>query len=148
MSAWIVSKRHIDVLVQAGWSARRDDRLRWYHGGNPHELDYDNRDAVGRMLWLENHKSVDYRYPGEEDGQLPGPVGLKRADIEAYTFHLAYRSDRKLSLAALLKAIDAYEYQACEHDGWETSEARTYCQSLRKHLIRQLPGYEEAEWGL
>jgi hypothetical protein len=45
VSAWVVDKAHIDVLVTALHPA---DQL---HG-----------DALGQRLWAENYKSVNYRY--------------------------------------------------------------------------------------
>jgi len=47
MSAWIVSKSHIDALVHA---LGRREML----PGHP--------DLVGQMLWEENHRSVNARY--------------------------------------------------------------------------------------
>ena len=41
----------------------------------------------------------------------------------------------------ILAAINCYEYQACEHPEWKTSEARDFCEALRDRMIRMLPGY-------
>lgn len=133
MSAWVVSKRHIDAMVQAGLeTARRDGgEFTYYHGTRRCELDGDSADRVGAMLWEENKRSVDYRYS-------------ETNEREPYTFQ------RRPSLApvVILKALDCYEYQSCEHDAWNTSEARAYCEALRKALISELPGYNAAPWGL
>jgi hypothetical protein len=144
MSAWIVSKEHIDALVQAGTSTRDDFRVRWYHNGVSHKLDSTNVDAVGVMLWQECYRSVTHRYEDTTDGQRPGPIGLTRYDIEDYTF----TRGQQLPLVASLKLIHCYEYQSCEHDGWEASEAQTFCHALRKLLITRLPGYGDAPWGV
>ena len=45
MSAWIVSKKHIDVLVAAADLPTQAER-----------------NELGQLLWDENHKSVNYRY--------------------------------------------------------------------------------------
>jgi len=50
------------------------------------------------------------------------------------------------SPVAVLKACDGYEYQACEHPGWEASEAHAYINALRRRAIHALPGYDEAAW--
>lgn len=142
MSAFIVGKTHIDALVSAGEGR---DSVRWWHENNSHQLTRDQRDAVGRMLWLENQRSVAYHYPNDGDGDWPGPTGLTLATIEGYIFT---RSRAGLDLAGMLKQIDAYEYQSSEHPGWVTSEARAYCDGLRRYLICRLPGYENAPWGL
>jgi hypothetical protein len=46
MSAWIVSKKHIDLLVAAA---------KGMYGGP-------DADQLGQMLWEENTKSVNFRY--------------------------------------------------------------------------------------
>lgn len=84
--------------------------------------------AVGAMLLGQNRRTVDCRYD--------------ESDIEQPYTH-APSSAR--SPAALLKAIDRYEYQSCETPDWEQSEAARFCQELRAHVIRQLPGYDQAD---
>jgi DNA-binding winged helix-turn-helix (wHTH) protein len=46
----------------------------------------------------------------------------------------------------ILKLIGYYERQSCGHQGWETSEARKFCEDLRLACIRSLPGYDAAPW--
>jgi hypothetical protein len=50
------------------------------------------------------------------------------------------------SPAAVFKALDCYEYQSCEHAEWEDSEAKSFCDALRKRAGTKVPGYEEAPW--
>ena len=38
-------------------------------------------------------------------------------------------------------------HQACEHEGWDTSEAHTFVDALRRHASTRFPGYDAAEWG-
>jgi len=45
----------------------------------------------------------------------------------------------------VLKAIACLEYQSCEHPGWLDSEARVFCQALRRVAITALPGYSAAQ---
>lgn len=135
MSAWLVSRRHIDALVTAATTAQFYNRELEQITAEP--------DALGRLLWGECLKSVSARYPRDGDGEWPGPAGLTRAEIAGYT-HTPLTFDP----VTLLKALDCYEYQSCEHDGWRTSTAREVCQSLRRYLIATLPGYHNAPWGL
>lgn len=152
MSAFVVSKAHIDTLVHAGLRsghpARGGYTLRWFvdkpewTGGDTYEsymvavqgatreLTRQTANRVGAMLWNENHRSVDHRYN-------------EASDREVYRFK---ESPITSNLVAVLKAIDCYEYQTCEHDEWEQSEAFAFCQALRKAVIHMLPGYEEAPW--
>jgi hypothetical protein len=93
------------------------------------------------MLWLENYKSVSYRYDTTND--LPGPVDFTLADLDDYIFE---PPAQRLTAVEMFKLIDCYEYQACEHPGWATSDAKAYCERLRRDLIGKLPGYAEAAW--
>ena len=123
MSAWVVSKNHIDVLVQAALDAG---------------LDYGDPTALGRQLWGENVKSVAARYG---DGDLPG----HSADIDAYTF----TAPAKLSSTAIRKQVDCYDYQSCEHDDYERSFAYGVVQSLVAfYPVTSKRAYEAAKWGV
>ena len=141
MSAWIVSKAHIDLLVSAGLRVRYRPMC-WYVGERRGELNNDNASAVGQMLLDECVKSVNYRYSDDQITELLGPTN-------AYWL-IPYKFDEVLSfpsIVCVLKQIDCYEYQSCEHPEWKDSEAHTFCRALRKYMIHNLPGYEEAPWG-
>ena len=154
MSAFIVSKAHIDHLVAAGLRCHlaRRDTLRWWvrrpelagvtdlhdYGAAlaevTRELTPATASRVGAMLWGENMRSVDARYSEANDREV-----------------YEYRHDdrRNLDPVVVLKLIDCYEYQSCETgEEWDASEAHAYCEALRRAMIRRLPGYETAPWGL
>ena len=125
MSAWLVSERHINVLVKARrLGDERFDRL---------QEDMTD-DDLGRMLWRENMLSLQARY-GDK---------VKQKQLKAYR----YTDPGEFTHAAIFKAIACYEYQTCEHDGWQSSEAKRYCRDLQDVVISALPGYEEAQWGI
>jgi len=133
MSAYIVDDGHIDYLIQAGlfWSSKAGP-LGWYHGGTWHELTRRTAHRIGSILLRENFKSVNHRYG--ENSESPAYF---------YKPHPAYPPDP----VQVLKAITCYEYQACEYEEWEASEAHAFCKALQARAIRQLPGWEEADWG-
>lgn len=144
MSAWIVSKRHIDYMLSAGLALDPHGPLRWFvpvgatvpEGGARvewRELTRETAGRVGVMLWAENFKSVGHRY-GESD-----------TETELYEF-ARYRGE--VEPVQVLKAIECFEYQSCEHDEWERSEAHAFCEALRHAAINRLPGYEAAAWGI
>lgn len=141
MGCFVVDKTHIDAMVEVAIRGPRDRQGGWYR---PVCWDLNNADALGQMLWMENHRSVSYRYPDSVGQDLPGPAGLTLADIEAYRF----TSSHQLSAVEALKAISCYEYQACETPDWKESEAYKFCDSLRGMLISVLPGYAAAAWGI
>jgi hypothetical protein len=158
MSAFMVGKAHIDALVTAALATSQEGPLRWFtrplteeeavlahQVGAPWGLEgpeiarmlsrsatRDEADRIGQLLMRENRLSLNHRYNESEV-----------EDIYAYT-----RSARPRAIdpVVILKAIDCYEYQSCEHPGWEASEARGFCQALRRRMIRRLPGYDQAPW--
>lgn len=108
MSAWVVEKGHIDVLVAA---------MIEYRVITPEQAV-----DTGRMLWRENHASVNFRY--REKTRTP-----------AYR-HTAAREP--LHPVAVLNALGCYEYQTCEHQGWDASEAKALCLRLNAAInVRQ-----------
>jgi hypothetical protein len=67
---------------------------------------------------------------------------LKQAD--EYKARTSSPITGRLNPVAILKAIRCYEYQSCEHTGWETSEARLFCGAFRSRMIRMVSGYTTA----
>lgn len=148
MSAFVVSKQHLDAMITAALDVtplRGGSPVSWFYPTINRAEDnlgtlqtkrrvarYEDRERIGAMLWAENVRSVNYRYEEEE-----------WEEVYQYT-----RFTLPLPAVAVLKLIDCYEYQSCEHDEWETSEAHEFCESLRRAYIGLLPGYNEAPWGL
>lgn len=87
MSAWLVSKAHIDVLVEA----LVNEKL----------IPLEDADTVGRMLWGENRASLLARYDDPFD----------REANDAYTFDGPWHP---LDDAKVAAAITCLDYQACE----------------------------------
>jgi hypothetical protein len=134
MSAFVVTKQHIDAIVTGGLPTRGDTG--WIHWSDPvdagrtHILNQGTADRAGSLLWQENRVSVNRRY---HDGD--------EIDV-IYTFQRLWQEP-----VTVLKLIDCYEYQSCEHPAWEESQAKRLCGQLRKQVISKLPGYDEAPWG-
>ncbi len=153
MSAYVVDRDHIAALIRGAMTRREySGGLSWiffphadgttYHRRELPIGDYDRASEVAQMLWDENVKSVRHRYPECTDG-LPGTIDDGDGGYQ-YGEHMP--SMRTLEPVAILKACDGYEYQACEHDGWQHSEAHAFIEALRHTMIHQLPGYEDAAW--
>jgi hypothetical protein len=97
----------------------------------------DAADYVGQLLELENRRSVDYRYDEHNAAASYQHVAVEVDDI------------------TLLKQLDCYEYQSCEHSEWESSEAFAIVAALQDVLADKLPAnikrtraYDDAPWGL
>lgn len=144
MSAFIVHTEHIRTLVWAGLNyTRPSNRMIWHvpdpanavspdtvqtsFGRSYRQLTHDTAEAVGQILLDENVRSVNYRY--NED--------------ERYVYDHAAPADRRWTPVEILRAIECYEYQACETPEWSDSEAHAIVAALRSALIRTLPGYED-----
>jgi hypothetical protein len=147
MSAFILGTDHIDYLVTAaidlGTTNHGASSLYWRqhsgHGvGSYVRLDRHNADAFGALLIQENVASIRYLYPDWDD--LPDP--------SAYTYRRfrPFDGHDTADIAQVCKAVACYEYQTCEHPGWETSEAKRICEQITKGYLTRLPGYEDAQW--
>ena len=155
MSAWVVSKGHIDALVELGRYIKHGP-LRWptvfEQWGFTNQLTDANLAAVGQMLMDCCVESVSYRYQDNEEvntvngvprthPELPGPISQYWRT--PYKFAPV---GRVLTPVEGIKLVHCYSYQSCEHPGWNTSQGRSYCQQLEASLIRNLPGYDSAPW--
>ena len=146
MSAYIESKRHIDAMVDFAIFRARGGV---FHYSKPDaEAPYgfrsvkfslgDGDDAAGVMLWMENFRSVHYRYPEDAGDSLPGPNSFNPVEVDGYRFEPLRDT---LTPVECLMAISGYEYQSCERPDWRQSEAYAFCQALRDQAISCLDGY-------
>lgn len=156
MSAFMVSIEHIRALVNAGlnltygplsWQRAlptTEQLERSHERGMPWSPDApeiareirtvltpDTAEAVGVMLMAQNRRSMDFRYDETEIEDL-------------YT----HEPSTPRTVVELLKAIDCYEYQACETPDWEVTEAYRFCEALRRELTYHLPGWGQAAWAI
>ena len=155
MSAYVVSDKHITALIRAGLQ-NREARISFYQpGADAREtIDCTNAEEFARDLKRENQQSVSVRYrtpgdysdlPGMADSgdEWAGSLGIVTSILGR---PLLERVMNQPSPVAILKAISSYEYQTCEHDEWTGSRAQAFCEALRGQMIRDLPGYDEADW--
>ena len=140
----LVEERHAHVelgVLRDVHPAASVSRLYW---GSEHRwVDLLNASEVGDMLVRECVRSVHYRYDDSEE--LPGPDDAYWT--EPYRFPTYVRMGPGPA-AWLAKQIACYEYQACEHPEWDGSEAHALCEAMRLQILRTLPGYEAAPWGI
>jgi len=149
MSAFIVSKSHIDALILLGLRLPYPSAspLRWsrifnqWDSNTTGELTHETLHEVGQMLVDCCVASVSYRYQDSVHEGLPGPCDAY------YSRPYAWEPVTVCPSAVQgLKLISCYEYQSCEHEGWKTSEGKSFCESLQGKLITELPGYDGADW--
>jgi hypothetical protein len=148
ISAYICQKEHIIYLLQAAMSRRLNPHgghFTWnaaghaqaWHRGELACNDYEHAAKVANMLWRENKASVLARYGRDDDYSAIEEIKAREIGV----FHA------EIDPVQVLKSCDCLEYQSCEHDGWEASEAKAFLEALRGSAWRSLPGYEKAAWG-
>jgi len=152
MSAYMVDREHIGYLMAAATSFRLGRYgISWHDpDGNYKTLsvsEHQKAFEIGQILWDENMKSINARYPDTVDHpeNAPGKIGenfeLVPQDISKAGFY------QKFEPVQVIKSCDCLEYQSCEHEGWLKSEACAFLTALREAAIHILPGYDDAAWG-
>lgn len=140
MSAFIVSKKHIDEILRAA-VALNLCRTSCDINGEPitTDLTVDACSALGKVLWRENAKSVAARYDEPLDDQWVH-----------YEFSPVLKSSLPFNEhVQAVKYIDCLKYQSCEHEEWPESEAYAFLASFRAtlvDLILRKAGYDAAQW--
>jgi hypothetical protein len=123
MSAWLVSKRHIDCLVTSGIALGLVDE------SDAHE--------VGDRFYTENCRSLMARYSDRyesDGGTLPDP----------HTY--AYEPYATEDLFFVHKQIACYRYQSCEHLEWTSSAAHDLTVSMGEKILGILGMTDDEAW--
>jgi hypothetical protein len=150
MSAFMVSKEHIDAIIAViaeGPALSETTVQEWKSSIQYAKILPTNSENplndLGSLLVRENLSSIHYRYPDtvRNPENTPGPE--ERYWEKEYVYQ---RPARVPNVIEAFKINECYEYQACEHPGWKTSEAKKICDKLRAVLILALPGYNAAPW--
>jgi hypothetical protein len=148
MSVFMVSKEHIDAIIAVvaqGPAQSEQDRQQW-EDSMKYGILPDSSDPLGELgntLIRENLASINARYPDtvNHPERVPGPC--EPYWLVPYVFHSPKRIP---TVVEAFKLIHSYQYQSCEHNGWETSQAKRTCEKLINLLIMALPGYKSAKW--
>jgi hypothetical protein len=126
MSLRIVSKRHIDVLVEALFRYEVPLPQAW------------SPDDVGRMLWEANHHSVNYRY--HKRHRTPAYVHARESlcfgNVPAQAWGTVQEVARQPVF--VFKQLACFMFQACDFPGWEQSLACRVCEALEHALLANL----------
>lgn len=137
MSAYLVTEEHINYLVDSAkkiGERGRNSGFSWFHEGEHKKLmTEDDQTEAGQMLWNANQESMGARYKEE----FPAPLYR----------HKPGRFDLEVDRIQVIKACHCFEYQACEYEGYYTSEAHGFIMGLIKAACQSMRGYDDAEWG-
>ena len=121
MSAWLCSDKHIFELAK-------------YYVENCQFYSYEKmsfREAA-KELYNENCNSLLARY-GDEYPPIKVPANYVPTIDNIFV---------------MAKQVNCYEYQSCEHDGWEDSKAHAMCRAIKESLLTKNDEYENAPWGI
>lgn len=145
MSAYFVSEKHIQYLIEGGLRLNKY-REAWYSHGTKEEsprcmgrLTHDNASEVGQMLWQECWNSVHYRYPSDTNQDVSS---------EACPVYVHKPIIGEIDPMQVIKLAHSYDYQSCEHPGWYDSSARCFTEWLVRQAIYRMPEYDTAEWSV
>lgn len=128
MSAYLCTDAHISAL--AGYAVKHN--LPRYVK-NLDLADPSSAAELARRLHAVNLASVNFRY--------------RENNSDSFTFD-ARAARCELSAVQVIKAAHCFNYQACEPSDWdETAEARLI-QAIISSASHDLPGYNEAAWGV
>lgn len=107
------------------WAAREVDALR-----KTQSLEA----VVFNHLLQENVNSLQARYPDSSDmWSAADSYRLRRsAQVSRWVNY------RPFGQGHLVGMVRGYEYQSCEHDGWDKSVAYQICQQIRQLLLQDL----------
>jgi len=142
MSANMVTKHHIDTLVGAAIEIAHESNshLSYRVPGRKYAVVLKrDADRLGTMLWGTNFAALQAYYG------KGGPQEDWREDVLGYTYHEP-EDLVDASIGGLIKAVNSYAYQACEHPHWDRTEAKAFCDALVDGLIEQLTEYQDAPW--
>lgn len=123
MSAFLCGQEHINALVN--WANRRSP----YGGMSLVQRLEVTPQELGELLYNENVRSLQARYGNDHDSYK-------------YKFRQAYN----VTPVQILKACSCYDYQACESEDYETTNAAKVIDQIRQSAIAALPGYDDAQW--
>lgn len=155
MSAFVCSQDHFKVLgifaarQIGGYGSGRITVNPRYVDGLPAEVlglkGTDLAEAYANILYGENIRSCQARYPQDTFSGLPGE-GDKPNSITLLNQEYAMQGSLRLPAVSILKMCDCLEYQSCETEDYRTTLAWELLSHIRKAAWHQLPGYEDAPW--
>jgi hypothetical protein len=123
MSAWLCSENHINLLAAFA----------------------DNPPTTFKLLVAENIRSLEARYPGRDF--------LEEWKQEASQYKYNPETERPTDQTLIVKCCDCYDYQSCESDDWDVTEAYGFINAVRGVAIARGgkakgPAYDAAPWGI
>ena len=136
MSAYIVSDNHIHSIVSYTKIVLKEV----YYNNKSLSLTgvweaAENTNRLGQILINANYLSINERYIHKEGyPEKPHKYAFKETPL--------------LSPIEVIKACHCLDYQSCESDDWEHSDANQIIQNIIYNTSKKLDGYNQAAWGI
>jgi hypothetical protein len=104
----------------------------------------DNPPATFKLLVAENIRSLEARYPARDF--------LEEWKQEAATYKYQ-PTQRSTDQTLVVKCCDCFDYQSCETDDWDVTEAFGFIKAVRRAAIARGgrakgPDYDAKPWGI
>lgn len=130
MSCYIVTDKHLSAIIK--WACISNLKAGWVTNPGRYLYQPGQEQEAVNLLHAANVRSVNARYKGDTplDGAIYNPFAPALRPVE------------------VLKACDALAYQCDEWEGFEGSDAQALIRGIQKEAVRQLPGYEAADWSI
>jgi len=138
MSAFVVSDKHISVIVNFGlgydWVSNMVEQYVKSQPAEKHAALFEQGETqiLGDILKAQNVRSVQARYGEEAHTATP--------------FDWCYNGS--CFIIQVIKACDCLEYQSSETKDYKEPDAYKILDAIRREAIRALPGYSEADWDI
>ena len=136
MSAFMCSNAHISAMVRYAAVKDRFGAMTYSYKGVRLAV-AGEQERVFLMLAKANADSVNDRYAHNEAAQVN--------DLDGVVYNAGQPVPKALTV---IKLAHCFDYQACELDDYDDSEAKAFTQALVDHATRKLPGYDAEPWGL
>lgn len=130
MSAFLCSENHINTLIS--YAVSMD--MRFYHNEENHSVLLDPQ-GYAQILHSENVRSLEFRYG--KDPETPEEIKFKTIKV-----------DQQKDAVKVIKACHCYNYQACETEDYEETEAFSLISKIINNASRNIPGYDSEAWGI
>lgn len=152
MSAFICGSDHIKALAvfavgRRHGSQRVAPEYFRHDGGDEHMFgrpDAEIATYYANIMYCENIRSVQVRYPSDSFENLPGPC--EKAELLTVTNRDVCELAGMLKPIDIIKMCDCLEYQSCESDDWQTTLAYRLLLRIRRAAWHSIPEYENAPW--
>lgn len=127
MSAFLHTDDHFAAIVTAAYA---NPCPVWYRNGKAVRLNPSDAGELFRMLKQANIDSVAGRYMEEAEKADARTGWLRLSPIE------------------IIVACNSFDYQACEVQDYEQTDAARTVEAVRARAIRTLPGHDAAAWSI